>query len=120
MTIERKELILTEVLPAREVAKLLGRLDEDKLMFAFARWAEARLRRWVDFREGALLFLVAPGDPDSGMFYLYNRRAGSFWMADLAASRNWGGYREEQFEELARAHGLRDLARQSWRQDQAA
>lgn len=103
-------LILTEVMPGHEAARLLGRLDEDKLIFAFARWAEAKLRRWVDFANGALLFLVVPDQPESGMFYIFDRKTGSFWMADVAASNCWGGYREEDFDRYSRTYGLRELA----------
>ncbi len=117
---QKTGLILTEVLRPQEAARILGRLDEDKMMFAFARWAEARLRRWVDFANGALLFLTVPDQPESGMFYIYDRTAGSFWMADIAGSNNWGGYSEEEFDSISHQYGLRDLAQHPRRRQVAA
>ena len=113
-------LILRQVLRAQDLVALLGRPEEDALMFAFARWAEAKLRRWVDFANGALLFLMAPGDPESGMFYIYDRATGSFWMADIAESRCWGGYREEEFDRISHTYGLRALAQNPRRRALAA
>ena len=64
----------------------LERLDEDRAIVGFAQKAEARLVRWLDFAKGALLFLMVPGDRESGMFYIYNRGRSSFYPA-LATDR---------------------------------
>jgi hypothetical protein len=50
----------------------LERLEEDKAIVGFAEKAQARLVRWLDFAKGALLFLMVPGDRESGMFYIYD------------------------------------------------
>lgn len=107
----KQGLWLTEVLCARDADRVLGRIDEDERILAFARWAEARLRRWVDFRSGALLFLTVPDDPESGSFHLFDRASGSFWLVDIAADGRYGGYREDEFDALAETYGLQDLAR---------
>jgi hypothetical protein len=36
----------------------LDRLDEDALILGFARWAEGRLKKWLDYAKGALLFVM--------------------------------------------------------------
>jgi len=56
-------LIVNEVLRVHGPdAKRLGldRLDEDALILGFARWAEGRLRKWLDYAKGALLFVMVP------------------------------------------------------------
>ena len=88
----------------------LDRLDEDALILAFARWAEGRLKKWVDYAKGVLLFVMVPDEPESGMFYIYDRRDQVFWMVDLAGTDRYGGYRLDEFEQLAQVHGLRALA----------
>jgi hypothetical protein len=82
----------------------------DQAVFAFARYAEARIAKWVQFPKGVLLFLMVPGDPESGWFYLLDRAKGKFYSLDLTGDRRWGGYREDEFEELSRTAGLVRLA----------
>ena len=47
----------------------LERLDEDEAIVGFAKRAEARIARWLDFAKGALLMLMVPDDPESGCLY---------------------------------------------------
>jgi hypothetical protein len=106
-------LLITEVMQvqAPEGRSLgLDRLDEDKRILAFARFAEAKLRKWLDFAKGCLLFLMVPGDPESGMFYIYDRRRQAFYMVDIADLPRWGGYREDEFDQMAQVFGLKALA----------
>jgi len=89
----------------------LERLDEDKAIVGFAQKAEARLVRWLDFAKGALLFLMVPGDSESGVFYIYDRGRSSFYPLSLPIERGYGGFREEEFEALTEAFDLVALAR---------
>ena len=107
-------LVVNEVLRLQDPdAKRLGldRLDEDKLILAFARWAEAHLKRWVDYARGALLFLMVPGDPESGAFYIYDRARQAFFLVDQAHTPQYGGYGLKEFDQIAEACGLKALAR---------
>ena len=109
-----KDLLVNEVLRVEDpTAKRLGldRLDEDQLILAFTRWAEGRLRKWLDYSKGALLFVMVPDDPESGMFYIYDRGRRTFWMVDLADTVRYGGYRLEEFDQMAQVFGLKALAR---------
>ena len=45
----------------------LDRLDEDALILGFARWAEGLLKKWLDYAKGALLFVMVPEEPESGI-----------------------------------------------------
>jgi hypothetical protein len=110
---EMNHLIVNEVLRVQEPsAKRLGfdRLEEDRLILAFGRWAEGQIKKWIDYAKGALLFVMVPGDPESGMFYVYDRAQQTFWMVDLAGTSRYGGYRLDEFEQLAQSHGLKALA----------
>lgn len=106
-------LIVSEVLRVQDrEAKHLGldRLDEDALILAFARWAEGRLNKWLDYAKGALLFVMVPNDPESGMFYVYDRARRTFFMVDVAEVDRYGGYRIDEFEQMAQVFGLKALA----------
>jgi hypothetical protein len=106
-------LIVSKVLRVQEPgAKRLGldRLEEDRLILAFARWAEGQIKRWIDYAKGVLLFVMVPDDPESGMFYVYDRAEQTLWMVDLAGTTRYGGYRLDEFEQLAQIHGLKALA----------
>jgi hypothetical protein len=110
---DTNRLIVIKVLQVQEPsAKRLGldRLEEDKLVLAFGRWAEGQITRWVDYAKGALIFVMVPGDPESGMFYVYDRAHQTFWMVEPAGASRYGGYRLEEFEHLAQAYGLKALA----------
>jgi hypothetical protein len=110
---DTNHLIVNKVLWVQErSAKRLGldRLEEDRLILAFGRWAEGQIKKWIDYAKGVLLFVMVPGDPESGMFYVYDRAQQTFWMIDLAGTTRYGGYRLEEFEQLAQLHGLKVLA----------
>jgi hypothetical protein len=82
----------------------------DQAVFAFARYAEARIAKWIQFPKGVLLFLTVPGDPESGWFYLLDRAKRTFYSLDLTGDRRWGGYREDEFNELSQTAGLMRIA----------
>ena len=89
----------------------LERLDEDKTIIAFATKAEAKLSRWLDFAKGALLFLTVPDDPESGCFYIYDRGRSAFYSLLLPVEGRFGGFREDEFDQLTQAFDLVTLAR---------
>ena len=89
----------------------LERLDEDRAIVGFAARTEARIARWLDFAKGALLLLMVPDDPESGCFYIYDRDRGQFYSLSLPVDGRYGGFREDEFEVLARTFDLAGLAR---------
>src|SRR5215472_9864262 len=89
----------------------LERLDEDKAIVGFATKAEAKLSRWLDFAKGALLFLTVPGDPESGAFYIYDRTKGVFYWLALPVEGRFGGFRDDEFDQVTQAFDLVTLAR---------
>ena len=110
---DNSQLIVNRILQVHEPSATrlgLDRLEEDRLILAFGRWAEGQIKKWIDYAKGALLFVMVPDDPESGMFYVYDRTHQAFWMVDPVATSNFGGYRLEEFEQLAQTHGLKALA----------
>jgi hypothetical protein len=68
---DTNKLIVNSILQVHEPsAKHLGldRLEQDRLVLALGRWAEGQIKRWIDYAKGALLFVMVPEDPESGMF----------------------------------------------------
>lgn len=58
--------------------------------------------RWVQFSRGLLLFVVVPGDPESGAFYVLDRKSGTWYWVDFE-DQKYGGYSEADFECLMKA-----------------
>ena len=88
----------------------LERLDENKAIVGFVQKADARLVRLLDFTKGALLFLMVPGDDESGTFYIYDRDRSSFYSLSLPIEQCYGGFREDEFDSLTKAFELVALA----------
>ncbi len=57
---------------------------------AFGCWAEGQIKKWIDYLKGALLFVMVPDDPESGIFCVYDRKHQAFWMVDPVATSNFG------------------------------
>jgi hypothetical protein len=53
---------------------------------------------------------MVPDDLESGIFYVYDRTHQAFWMGRSDGTSRFGGYRLEEFEELAQTYGLKALA----------
>src|SRR5664279_1160956 len=88
----------------------LERLDEAEAIVVFAKRAEARIARWLDFAKGALLMLMVSDDPESGCLYIYDRSREAFYSLALPIEGRFGGFREDEFDGLCQAFGLKALA----------
>ena len=55
--------------------------------------------RWIEFPAAVLLFLLVPGDPDSGAVYVLDRKNGTWYSVDFE-DEQFGGYSATQFESL--------------------
>jgi len=82
----------------------------DRIVLGFASYAEARIAKWVQFPRGVLLFLMVPGDPESGCFYVFDRARGIFYMLDIPEDGRWGGYRLDECDGLTQAFALKQMA----------
>lgn len=88
----------------------LEQLYGDEAIVGFARRAEARIARRLDFSTGALLMLMVPDDPESGCLYIYDSSREAFYSLALPIDGRFGGYREEEFDGLCQTFGLKALA----------
>ncbi|HEV2348709.1 MAG TPA: hypothetical protein VG028_02575 [Terriglobia bacterium] len=57
------------------------------------------IARWVQFPASVLLFLVIPGDPEGGAFYVFGRKRKTWFWMDFDEQKYWG-YAIADFEEL--------------------
>ena len=55
--------------------------------------------RWIEFPASVLLFLLVPGDPDSGAVYVLDRKTGTWYAGDFE-DEQFGGYSVSQLEML--------------------
>ncbi len=70
-----------------------------------------KIEKWVQFPRALLVFLVVPGDPQSGAFYVYDRRARVWYWVDFEDEK-FGGYSVSDFDRLVRECRFLDLVEQ--------
>lgn len=71
----------------------------------------AEVARWVEFPRALLLFVVVSGDPESGAFYVLDRKIGMWHWVDFE-DEEYGGYSETDFERLLKAGRFARLVEQ--------
>ena len=64
--------------------------------------------RWIEFPASVLLFLIVPGDLDSGAVYVLDRKKGTWYAVDFE-DEQFGGYSISQFEMLLKDCNFLDL-----------
>jgi hypothetical protein len=64
--------------------------------------------RWIEFPASVLLFLLVPGDPDSGAVYVLERKNGTWYAVDFE-DEQFGGYSVTQLEMLLKDCNFLDL-----------
>lgn len=70
-----------------------------------------RIEKWVQFPKALFVFLVVPGDPESGAFYVYDRRARVWYWVDFDDEK-FGGYSVSDFDRLVRECRFLDIVEQ--------
>ena len=68
----------------------------------------ATIAKWVQFPKTLLLFLMVPGDPESGAFYIYDRGTRTWFWVDFEDDR-FGGYSLTDYESLIRECRFLDI-----------
>ncbi len=66
------------------------------------------IQKWVQFPQALLVFLVIPGDAESGAFYIYDRRSRVWFWVDFEDEK-FGGYNVDDFERLVRESKFLDI-----------
>jgi hypothetical protein len=64
--------------------------------------------RWIELPASVLLFLLVPGDPESGAVYVLDRRKGTWYAMDFE-DEQFGGYSVRQLEMLLTDCNFLDL-----------
>ena len=64
--------------------------------------------RWIELPASVLLFLLVPGDPDSGAVYVLDRKTATWYAVDFE-DEQFGGYSVSQLEMLLKDCNFLDL-----------
>ena len=64
--------------------------------------------RWIELPASVLLFLLVPGDPESGAAYVLDRKNGTWYAIDFE-DEQFGGYSVSQLEMLLKDCKFLDL-----------
>lgn len=68
----------------------------------------AQAVRWIEFPSVVLLFVVVPGDPESGAVYALDRRNGTWLWIDFEDDQ-YGGYNLSDFDLLVHEYDFLSL-----------
>jgi hypothetical protein len=66
------------------------------------------IAKWLQFPKALFVFLVVPGDPESGAFYVFDRRKEVWYWVDFEDER-FGGYTVSDFDHLVRECRFLDI-----------
>ena len=66
------------------------------------------IAKWVQFPKALFVFLVVSGDPESGAFYVFDRRKEIWYWVDFEDEK-FGGYTVADFDELVRECRFLDI-----------
>lgn len=66
------------------------------------------IAKWVQLPKALFVFLVVPGDPESGAFYVFDRRKEVWYWVDFEDDK-FGGYTVADFDELVRGCRFLDI-----------
>jgi hypothetical protein len=69
---------------------------------------ETQAIRWIEFPAAVLLFVIVAGDPQSGAFYVLDRKTGTWLWVDFE-DEHYSGYSTGEFEALVRDHDFLSL-----------
>ncbi len=66
------------------------------------------IARWMQLPKALFVFLIVPGDPESGAFYVYDRVA-RIWLWVDFDDEKFGGYAVSDFDRLVRECRFLDI-----------
>ena len=84
-------------------------VDMQTAVAALLKVAEnVEIVRWIELPASVLLFLLVPGDPESGAVYVLDRKNGVWYAIDFD-DEQFGGYSVSQLETLLKDCNFLDL-----------
>jgi hypothetical protein len=60
---------------------------------------QVKVTKWIEFPDSLLVFVMVPGDTNSGAVYVLDRKPGVWYWVDFEDSQ-YGGYRLADLERL--------------------
>ncbi len=66
------------------------------------------IAKWIQFPKALFVFLMVPGDPESGAFYVYDRQSRIWFWLDFDDEK-FGGYTVGDFDRLVRECRFLDI-----------
>jgi hypothetical protein len=107
-------------MPGKEM-KMFGRMTVDAMVTVGAECEplaavkammeiaeKTTIVKWIEFPDSVLLFVMIPGDPNSGTVYVLDRKPGVWYWIDFEDSQ-YGGYTLEELERLVGECNLLNL-----------
>jgi hypothetical protein len=64
--------------------------------------------RWIEFPASILLFVSVQGDPESGAFYVFDRKTSTWFWIDFD-DQQYGGYSVSNFDLLIHEYDILSL-----------
>jgi hypothetical protein len=99
---------IVPVVDLRNTPDEVGRCSDGAVKRLLDAAEHPKIERWIQFPQALLVFLVVPGDPQSGAFYVYIRRSRIWYWADFDDEK-FGGYSVSDFDRLVREGRFLDL-----------
>lgn len=92
---------VVQVLDLRNERNEVGRCSDEAVARLLDATDHPKIERWIQFPRALFLFLMVPGDAESGAFYVYNRKSKVWFSVDFDDDK-FGGYAARDFDKLVR------------------
>lgn len=102
------KMIVTPVVDLRNSPDDVARCSDGAVKRLLDVTEYPKIERWIQFSKALFVFLVVPGDAESGAFYIYDRRARIWFWVDFDDEK-FGGYTVTDFDRLVRECRFLDL-----------
>jgi len=96
------------VVDLRNAPDEVGRCSDEAVKTLLDVSENPRIEKWVQFPKALFVFLVVPEDPESGAFYVYDRRLRIWFLLDFDDEK-FGGYTVSDFDRLVRECRFLDI-----------
>jgi hypothetical protein len=96
------------VIDLRNAPDDAGRCSDGAVKTLLVVTEQPKIEKWIQFPKALFVFLVVPGDPESGAFYIYDRHSRVWFWLDFEDEK-FGGYTVSDFDKLVRDCRFLDL-----------
>lgn len=93
---------------AQPLLKLENSSPDSAIAALVAITEDAQPGRWIEFPASLLLFVSVQGDAESGAFYVFDRKTGTWFWIDFD-DQQYGGYSLSDFDLLVREYDILSL-----------